>query len=285
MAKEDSRSIWQKGKHMKLQDFAQLTGQELEALDTDTLRSLVSAQAGTLNRRLINIKYNPDTSKIALKAVQESGGKFTTRSHYNTTANGARKPMTRKELLYEAKREISFAKSKGSTVSSAKKLKDQMQRIGGGQTSKEYAKKKAKEARAKVRAQIYAENRAAGRRANKYTKAQKYAMKKAGEMEYKKAIKQYDDAMNNAWESYHLHKEMNQMESRAEFNEGPTIQETVQKAAFMSKEDRENYFRERFEKMVEDRGENEEVMEEVNPLDLVDAGDDIDDGWTGNIFK
>ena len=265
---------------MKLQDFAQLTGQDLEALDTDTLRSLVSAQAGTLNRRLINIKYNPDTSKIALKAVNESGGKFTTRSHYNTTANGARKPMTRKELLYEAKREISFAKSKASTVSSAKKLKENMQCIGGGQTSR-----KAKEARAKVREQIYAENRAAGRRANKYTKAQKYAMKMAGKIEYEKAKKQYDEAITNVWESYRLYKEMNQMESRAEFNEGPTIQETVQKAAFMSEEDRENYFREKFEKMIEDRGENEEVIEEVNPLDLVDIAEDINDGWTGNIFK
>ena len=270
---------------MKLQDFTQLTGQDLEAMDTDTLRSLVAAQAGTLNRRFINIKYNPDTSKIALKAVQESGGKFTTRSHYNTTANGARKPMTRKELLYEAKREISFAKSKVSTVTSAKKLKEQMQRIGGGQTSKEYAKEKAKEARAEVRAQIRAENKAAGRRATKYTAAQKNAMKMAGKIEYEKAKKRYDDAMTNVWEAYRLYKEMNQMESRAEFNEGPTIQETVQDTAFMSEEDREKYFKEKFEKMIEDRGENEEVIEEMNPLDLVDTAEDINDGWTGNIFK
>lgn len=270
---------------MKLQEFAKLTGQDLESLDTDTLRKLVSAQAGTLNRRLIHIKYNPDTSKIALKAVQESGGKFTTLSHYNKTAHGARKPMTRKELLYEAKREISFTKAKGSTVSSAKELKETNQRIGGGQTSKEYAKEKAKEARAKVREQIYAENRAAGRRANKYTKAQKYAMKMAGKMEYKKAKKQYDEAITKAWEAYHLQKEMNQMESRAEFNEGPTIQETVQKVAFMSEEDRENYFRERFEKMIEEREDNEEEIEEVNPLDLVDTEEDANDGWTGNLFK
>lgn len=242
---------------MRLQDFQKLTGQDIEKLDTASLRRLVSAQGQTLNRRLTNIRYNPDTSKIAYNRVMESGGRFTTRSH-NT-----RKPMNRKELLYEAKREISFAKSKGSTVKSAKALKTANQLAGGGQTSKEYAKKKKKEAQAKVREQIYAENRAKGRRANKYTPAQKYAMKQAGKQAYKEAKKAYDDAVTDYWKKYHQYKEEQNVEGSP-----VEVSENVSKYAFMSEEKQKKHF----ENIVEQYYLNKEsdIEEPENPLQLVE---------------
>lgn len=263
---------------MRLQDFATLTGQDLDALDTPTLRRLVSAQAGTLNRRLQNIRYNPDASQIAVKSVMSSGGRFGTRSHTRKTAHGARQPMTRKELLYEAKREIKFARHQGSTVSSAKKLKETNQRIGGGQTAKEYAKERQKQAREEVRKQIYAENRAAGRRANKYTEAQKYAMKQAGKQAYTQAKKAYDKAVTDYWNTYHDYKEKENV-----IGSPPTIAENVSKVAFMSEEEQKKHFanivKDYEEQMLQNGGE---VPEDFNPLKLVDNTEDDEDeeGWS-----
>lgn len=248
---------------MRLQEFQKLTGQQLDKMDTASLRRLVSAQGQTLNRRLTNIRYNEDASKIQYHNVMESGGRFTTLSHQNKTRHGKPKPMNRKELLYEAKREQQFARSKGSTVSSAKALKVQNQRAGGGQTAKEYAKKKKKEAQAKVREQIYAENRAKGRRANKYTPAQKYAMKQAGKQAYKEAKKAYDDAVTDYWEKYHQYKEEHNVEG------SPTeITQNVSKYAFMSKEEREKHF----ENIVEQYylNNDEDTIPDNNPLNLVE---------------
>lgn len=252
---------------MKLQDFIQFTGLDLDALDTDTLRRLVSAQGQTLNRRISNIKYNPDASQIPIKSIMESGGRFTTRSHYRKTQHGKPVPMTRKELITEAKREINFAKKSYSTVKGAKALKAANQKIGGGQTSKEYAKKKAKEARAKVREQIYAENKAAGRRANKYTPAQKYAMKQAGKQAYKEAKKSYDDAVTDYWEQYRRYKEENNVQG------SPTeVSENVSEYAFQSEEDKRNHFEKIVENYYLNPSEDEEI-EDNNPLKLADENE------------
>lgn len=256
---------------MKLQDFIQFTGLDLDSLDTDTLRHLVSAHGQTLNRRISNIKYNPDASQIPVKFIMESGGRFTTRSHYRKTQHGKPVPMTRKELITEAKREINFAKKAYSTVKGAKALKASNQRIGGGQTSKEYAKEKQKEARAKVREQIYAENRAAGRRANKYTPAQKYAMKQAGKQAYKEAKKAYDEAIADYWEQFRRYKEENNVQG------SPTeVAENVSKYAFQSDEEKKEHFEKIIENYYLNSSEDEEI-EDNNPLKLIN--ENVYDEW------
>lgn len=253
---------------MNLQQFTTLTGLDLDTLDTDTLRRLVSAHGQTLNRRIQNIKYNPDASQIPVKYIMQSGGRFTTRSHYRKTKHGKPQPMNRKELLTEAKREINFAKKSYSTVKGAKDLKSANQRIGGGQTSKEYAKKKEQEARAKVREQIHKENRAAGRRANKYTAAQKYAMKQAGKQSYKQAKKAYDKAVSDYWEQYHQYKETNNVQGSP-----VEVTENVSKYVFQSDEDKQKHFEEIVKNFYLNPPEYENI-EDNSPFKIKDEDPD-----------
>lgn len=119
---------------MTLSEFNELTTTQLMHLSTPELKNLVSTMGGRLNKRIINLKYAEGANKSAYEKVQESGGKFSV------------KGKNRKELMYEAKREQSFYRMKGSTVSGAKKIYKAMEKAMGSD-KKKYMKKEKKKAK------------------------------------------------------------------------------------------------------------------------------------------
>lgn len=118
---------------MTLSEFNELTTTRLMHLSTPELKNLVSTMGGRLNKRITNLKYAQGANKSAYEKVQESGGKFSV------------KGKNRKELMYEAKREQSFYRMKGSTVSGAKKIYKSMEKAMGSD-KKKYMKKEKKKA-------------------------------------------------------------------------------------------------------------------------------------------
>lgn len=119
---------------MTLQDFNNLTTTQLMHLSTPELKSLVSTMGGRLNKRIVNLKYAQGANKSAYEKVQESGGKFSV------------KGKSRKDLMYEAKREQDFYRMKGSTVSGAKKIYKNMEKAMGSD-KKKYMREEKKKAK------------------------------------------------------------------------------------------------------------------------------------------
>ena len=117
---------------MTLSEFNELTTTQLMHLTTPELKSLVSTMGGRLNKRISNLRYAEGANKSAYEKVQESGGKFSV------------KGKNRKELMYEAKREQSFYRMKGSTVSGAKKIYKSMEKAIGSDKKKYMKKEKEK---------------------------------------------------------------------------------------------------------------------------------------------
>lgn len=119
---------------MTLSEFNELSTTQLMHLSTPELKSLVSTMGSRLNKRISNLKYAEGANKSAYEKVQESGGKFSV------------KGKSRKELMYEAKREQGFYRMKGSTVSGAKKIYKSMEKAMGSD-KKKYMKKEKKKAK------------------------------------------------------------------------------------------------------------------------------------------
>lgn len=180
---------------MKLSEFETLTYKELQAMDVDTLRKLVSDQGKKLNKRVSNIRYSSKTSKIAVNEVMESGGKFAVRG----IKKGSK--TEKSELIHEAKREQKFSKAKSGTVLGAIKQKQNIQKQTG-KTASEYGKQKAKEYKKQETEKAKAKSKT-----GKLTKAQKKSItKKAKAVEvYEK--KKYDKAVGDAWDVFHRWRE------------------------------------------------------------------------------
>lgn len=259
---------------MKVQDLENLSIEEIKTMPESQLRRLVSRTATTLNKRITNIRYNPKTSKISVDAVKNSGGKFkTTYLSRNKKGKLVRKPMNKKQLITEAKREKNFMKGVASTVKKAKEFKEKQQKEAGGQTMSDYGHAEARKARQKRAAEIKEENRAKG--IKKMTKEQKSELSSIYKARYKEASKQYDDAVDRAWTSYHNWKEINQLESRATDEESETIQETVQKSVFMGEDERKAYFSKSFSKYLKEQELEYEAQQDAmpdlgNPMNLLD---------------
>ena len=145
---------------MKLSEFNELSTTQLMHLSTPELKSLVSQMGGRLNKRISNLKYAEGANKSAYEKVQESGGKFSV------------KGKSRKELLYEAKREQGFYRMKGSTVSGAKKIYKSMEKAMGSD-KKKFMKKEKKKAKKE------------GRKFNR-----------------RQASKEYDQRVGKAWDDF-----------------------------------------------------------------------------------
>lgn len=249
---------------MTLQQVQDLTIEQIKQIPTPQLRRIVQQTATTLNKRIINIKYTKSASQISVKAVKETGGKF--KSTYKiTNAQGKKvsRPMQRRDLIAELKREKNFMKGAASTVKKAKQFKKKQQETAGGQTADSYAKKKAREARRERSKQIQAENRAKG--ITKMSKKQKSELDKLYRQKYKEASERYDKAVEEAWDAYHNWKEINQIESKAIFDEGKTIQDMVISTAFNSDNARDEYFKNQWEKYIEEDEEEYVKSQESQP--------------------
>ena len=145
---------------MTLQEFNELSTTQLMHLNTPELKSLVSQMGGRLNKRISNLKYAEGANKSAYEKVQESGGKFSV------------KDKSRKELIYEAKREQSFYRMKGSTVSGAKKIYKSMEKAIGSDKKK-------------------------------FMKNEKMKAKKEGRKFNRRQVsKEYDQRVGKAWEDF-----------------------------------------------------------------------------------
>ena len=145
---------------MTLQEFNELSTTQLMHLTTPELKSLVSQMGGRLNKRISNLKYAEGANKSAYEKVQESGGKFSV------------KDKSRKELIYEAKREQSFYRMKGSTVSGAKKIYKSMEKAMGSDKKKFMKKEKMK------------------------------AKKEGRKFNSRQASKEYDQRVGKAWDDF-----------------------------------------------------------------------------------
>lgn len=177
---------------MKLSEFHTLTSEQLESLDTPTLKKLVSEQGKKLNKRIKNINKNPDANKSAVTGVAVSGGRFGV------------KDKTRAELLNEAKREQHFMDKKTSTVKGAVKVNDEISKKAVGMTSKEYAKQKGKEYKEKAEAEKLAKSKR-----GKLTKSQKKSIAKMQKKIEEMAKNQFNKDIGKAWDTFHKWKEEN----------------------------------------------------------------------------
>lgn len=124
---------------MKSTDFNKMTERQLEKLDFNDLKKLVSAQGQAANRRIKNIEKSDKTSKRAVNQVkrEQKGGRFSVKN------------KSRDELLREARQIQNFNKSKSGTVKGAVKLKESYEKKALGQTSTEVGKQVEKEERQK----------------------------------------------------------------------------------------------------------------------------------------
>lgn len=179
---------------MKLEDFTKLTADELEQLDVPTLKKLVSEQGKKLNKRISDIRYNPEAAKISVNKIMKSGGKFAVRGK-----------DTKSELVAEAKREINFAKEKTSTVSGARAAKKEIEKAYKGETSTEYGNRKRKEFEKEETQKRTAQAKEKGRKG--LTKAQRKSIKKQAKKIEKEQKKAYDKRAGEAWKDFKEWKE------------------------------------------------------------------------------
>lgn len=180
---------------MKLSEFETLTYKELQAMDVNDLRKLVSDQGKKLNKRISNIRYNSKASKIAANEVMESGGKFSVRGIKKGTKT------EKQQLIHEAKREQKFSKAKSGTVLGAIKQKQNIQKQTG-KTAQEYGKQKAKEYK-----KAETEKAKAKSKTGKLTKAQKKSITKKAKAVEISEKKKYDKAVGDAWDVFHKWRE------------------------------------------------------------------------------
>lgn len=127
-----------------LDQLSKLSITDIQAMTTPQLKATVSEIGKRLNKRLTNIKYNPQVSKVTLNKVEEEGGKFrtTTRDweHRDKHGNPKIRPMTRQELILEAKREKDFIKAPASTVQKARTYQQELDRAALGTTRTQAAR-------------------------------------------------------------------------------------------------------------------------------------------------
>lgn len=178
---------------MTLSDFYTLTTDQLESLDKQQLKKLVSEQGKKLNKRISNIKGNPKANKTAVRIVESSGGRF-----------GVKGKDTKRSLIAEAKREQRFMDKKTSTVKGAVQVHEESGQKVTGMTSKQYAKSKASDFKKQKTSEKKAKSKT-----GKLTKAQKKSIDKQVKQIEKKAEKQYNDDIGEAWEAFHKAKEEN----------------------------------------------------------------------------
>lgn len=182
---------------MKLSDFYTLTGDQLESMDVQSLKKLVSEQGQKLNKRISNIKGNPKANKAAVKSVEVSGGRF-----------GVSGKDTKRALIAEAKREQRFMDKKTSTVKGAVKANQRSGKDVTGMTSKQYAKKKAAERIKKEKAEEVKRKGNAGKR-RKQSKSQKRKWERKRREYEKEEEKKYNRFIGEAWDTFHKWKEYN----------------------------------------------------------------------------
>lgn len=94
---------------MNMTEFNNLSFQDMNKMDFDTLKKLVSQKGKSANKRLDRISGASGVSKSAIREVQSSGGRFSV------------KGKDKIQLIGEAKRIQTFNRSKSGTVSGAKK--------------------------------------------------------------------------------------------------------------------------------------------------------------------
>lgn len=94
---------------MNMTEFNNLSFQDMNKMDFDTLKKLVSQKGKSANKRLDRISGASGISKSAIREVQSSGGRFSV------------KGKDKIQLIGEAKRIQTFNRSKSGTVSGAKK--------------------------------------------------------------------------------------------------------------------------------------------------------------------
>lgn len=176
---------------MTLSEFQTLTSDQLEKLAKDELKKLVSDQGKKLNKRISNIKGNPEANKSAVRSVESSGGRF-----------GVSGKETKRALISEAMREQRFMNMKTSTVKGAIEVHRQSEKTVTGMTAEQYAKNAGKvweEAEKERRKQE-------GKKIAKRT--QKAISKKRKSLE-KEARKVFNKNIGEAWDQFHKWKEEN----------------------------------------------------------------------------
>lgn len=217
---------------MKLSEFESLTYKELSKMSVESLRKLAREQAGKLNKRIDRISGSSKTSKIAVRSVKESGGRFGTAriQKEKQAAQKAGKPYDEKSaLIRELKREQRFQKAKSGTVQGAKKQKVEIEKTTG-KTSREYAKEKAQIYKREAEEKKRQENKKrrgkvkeadeSGKKSKRVkpesgrlTKAQKKAIDRAVRKIQKRAEREYNEALGQAWTNFKEYKEAHPNES------------------------------------------------------------------------
>lgn len=122
---------------MRLQDFRELRMQDLITKSTSELKSLVQYGARVLNPKINRLyRQGAESGKIASDAyeyIEQTGGLFNTASDTPRTTKEGKVTWdkSRNELLSELKREIEFANMKTSSVSGAREVQEERERIVG----------------------------------------------------------------------------------------------------------------------------------------------------------
>lgn len=125
-----------------IQQFADMSMNDIMKIPEADLKVIVSAIGSRLNKRLSHIRGDRNASHIDYDEVMESGGKFKTTKKVKKDDNVSRKPMTHKELLFEAQRERDFIKGNASTVRSARNYQRRLDVAALGISRRDYAKSK-----------------------------------------------------------------------------------------------------------------------------------------------
>lgn len=213
---------------MTLQDFNELSTTQLMHLSTPELKSLVSTMGSRLNKRLVNLKYAHGANKYSLEKVEKSGGKFSV------------KGKSRKDLMYEAKREQSFYRMKGSTVSGAKSIYHNMEKAMGTD-KKKYMRKQKKEAK-----------------------------KEGKEFNKNQESKDYDERVGKAWEDFKKWKEEH---PALNYDKNTLKKQVIEKG----KGKRKKF---RYKTMIEKAEKEASKNKEKNPFETVGTGDQSNDSRT-----
>lgn len=113
---------------MKLSEFQNISMQEVMTKTTQEIKELVQWGVKVLNPRINRLyRGGAESGKIApdaLEFIEQTGGLFTTASD-----RPGQIEKTRNELISELKREIRFSGMKTSTVTGARKVKKERERI------------------------------------------------------------------------------------------------------------------------------------------------------------
>lgn len=179
------------GEIMTLSDFQKLTSDQLEGLTKEELKNLVSSQGKKLNKRISNIKGNPESNKSAVRSVESSGGRF-----------GVSGKDTKRALIAEAKREQRFMSMKTSTVKGAVEVHRQSEKAVSGITAEQHARDVG-------RAWEESEKERKRQQGKKITKRTEKSIKKKRKSLENEARKVFNKNIGDAWEQFHKWKEEN----------------------------------------------------------------------------